>query len=616
MRTLTVLSAAALLAVVSLPAQDSPDSALRGSKIFEQREVVSGLENPWEVTWGPDDRLWVTERSGKRVTRVNPKTGEKRVAVTIDEISAPGGQDGLLGLALHPELLKGSGRDYVYVGYTYVDREAGPDPNVPDEANPYRYLYGKIVRYTYDPDAQTLGQPLELIRRLPAGNDHNGGRLKFGPDAKLYFTIGDQGHNQLGNFCLPIEAQRLPTAAEIGKKDYGAYVGKSLRLNLDGSIPADNPQLGGVRSHVFTYGHRNIQGIDFGPSGALYAAEHGPKTDDEINVLKRGQNYGWPHVAGLRDDKAYVYARWAESKTPCAEISFSDIEIHPDVPREPESAFEKPFQEPIATLFTVENGYDFENPACGGVNYICWPTVGISGVEHYAAGKAGVPGWDNVLLVTTLKRGSLYIVPLTKDGKRQNGRISRHFQSENRFRDTAVSPDGRTIYVATDYSGLAEAIGGGVTRRMANPGAILAFTYQGEASAPIEPKPPATRMTEAPSSGQPGGVPAQGEPPRFTAAQAETGKTAYNANCAVCHGNTLVNGTFGTPLAGEYFDSKWRGKTVAAFFTHAKTMPPADPGSLSDDVYADITAYIFEMNGVEAGEKELEAENLDGLVIP
>src|SRR5690606_7062851 len=114
-------------------------------------------------------------------------------------------------LALHPELLQRTGNDYVYVGYTYRDESEGPDETVPDESSPYRYLYTKIVRYTYDEASETLGEPLELITGLPASNDHNSGRLKIGPDMKLYYTIGDGGKDQLGNWCIPIEAQRLPT---------------------------------------------------------------------------------------------------------------------------------------------------------------------------------------------------------------------------------------------------------------------------------------------------------------------------------------------------------------------------------------------------------------------
>src|SRR5215471_7554154 len=109
-------------------AQDSPDTVIRGTKQFRKSVLVSGLAGPWEVTWGPDGMLWVTERSGKRVTRIDPANGNKSTALTISEVSAPGGQDGLLGMALHPELLKGTGNDYVYVAYTYSDPGRGPNP--------------------------------------------------------------------------------------------------------------------------------------------------------------------------------------------------------------------------------------------------------------------------------------------------------------------------------------------------------------------------------------------------------------------------------------------------------------------------------------------------------
>lgn len=480
---------AVLLALVvfigAISAQDGPDSVIRGTKRFNKRVLVSGLAGPWELTWGPDNMLWVTEHWAKRLSRIDPTTGKLRVAITIDEVSAPGPQHGLLGIALHPELLKGTGNDYVYVAYTYVDKEKGPHPTVTDPASPYRYLYGKIVRLTYSPVDQKLSHPLNIITGLPAGNDHVGGRLKFGPDRKLYFTIGDQGNNQFGNFCLPTEAQRLPTQREIDNKNYDSYVGKSLRVDLDGSIPSDNPELNGVVSHVFTYGHRNPQGLDFGPDGTLYSSEHGPKTDDEINILTKGGNYGWPHVAGFKDDKAYVYANWSQSTTPCSQLKYetNDFDIPSSVPQEPESAFKEPFVNPIATMFTVPTDYNFKDSACKKVeptktssaDSICWPTVGASDVEYYESKGKGIPGWDKVLLVTTLKRGSLYVLPLSSDGKAAAGQFSRYFQSENRFRDSAVSPDGRTIYIATDSD-----------PNMENPGAILAFTYTGEGSTGAE----------------------------------------------------------------------------------------------------------------------------------
>lgn len=604
-RAAVLLASAVCFSVIS--AQDGPESVKRGTKRFDRKVVVSGLAGPWELTWGPDAMLWVTERTGKRVTRIDPKSGDQKTAITIDEVSAPGGQDGVLGMALHPELLKGTGKDYIYVVYTYVDKKRGPDPTVTDEASPYRYLYAKLVRLTYRASEGTLSDPVALLSGLPTGDDHTGGRLKFGPDQKLYLTIGDQGNNQFGNFCLGIESQRLPTKKEISDANYVAYVGKSLRINLDGSIPADNPKLDGVVSHVFTYGHRNPQGLDFSPNGTLYSSEHGPKTDDEINILTRGSNYGWPHVAGFNDNKAYVYARWGESSTPCSQLKYNDLAIPSSVPQEPESAFQKPFMNPLATMFTVPTGYNFQDTACKGIDFICWPTVGISDVEYYESKDKGIPGWDRVLLVTTLKRGSLYVLPLSADGKKTAGHFSRYFQSENRFRDTAVSPDGRTIYIATDPGGVAGAADAGTTAKMENPGAILAFTYTGEGG-PETAEPPPTVSSLNRNQDDPNPAPiANPIPPKFTADQAAGGKTAYTSTCAVCHGTTLTNGAYGTPLAGEYFRKKWTGRSVRSFYDRAHdTMPPGKPGSLPAATYADIVAYILEVNGFKSGNTALK----------
>ena len=437
--------------------------------------------------------------------------------------------------------------------------------------------------------------------------------MKIGPDRKLYYTIGDQGNDQLGNYCVPIESQRLPTQAEIQAKNYVSYVGKSLRLNLDGSIPNDNPQIAGVRSHVFTYGHRNPQGIDFGPDGTLYESEHGPKTDDEINILKAGTNYGWPHVAGLKDDKAYEYARWAESTTPCAQLKFSDLAIAPTVPREPESAFTRPFTEPIATMFTVPTGYNFSDPVCKGIDYICWPTVGVSSIEYYgASGKSGIPGWEKALLVTTLKRGSLYVVALSADGQRVQGPFSRYFQSDNRYRDTAVSPDGKTIYIATDPGWAGRGDGGRHHARDDQQGIDPRVHIRWGRDRYVRLNRSARQrcgsgQTAPAAAGLPAGARSAevGAAPQYTATQAAAGKTAFDADCAVCHGNTLRNGTMGPPLAGEAFSTLWAGRSVRALFDSAKTMPPANPGSLPDETYANLVAYILQMNDYAAGETPL-----------
>ena len=119
----------------------------------------------------------------------------------------------------------------------------------------------------------------------------------------------------------------------------------------------DFTEPGELALHVFTYGHRNMQGIDFAPNGTLYASEQGPKTDDEVNILVAGGNYGWPHVAGFRDDQAYQYARWADATTPCEQLQFSDITIDPSVPVEDETAYTAEIEEPLATMFTVPSDW-------------------------------------------------------------------------------------------------------------------------------------------------------------------------------------------------------------------------------------------------------------------
>jgi PQQ-dependent dehydrogenase (s-GDH family) len=608
-RRRTSLCLAALVTASALGlAQGGPETVRPETKRFDMRVVTTGLDNPWEVTWGPDGALWVTERSALRITRVDPQTGEKRVAASVRHLASATGPGGVLGMALHPQLLRGTGHDEVYVAMTYDDPSRPADARVADPASPFRHLRAKVVRFRYDAATTTLVEPVTILDGLPAGNDHLGLRLAFASDGTLHLTTGDRGGNQLGNFCHAVRSQRLPTQAEVAAGDWTTYEGKTLRLTTDGAIPADNPVIDGVRSHVFTYGHRNPQGLALGPDGTLYTTDHGPKTDDEVNVLVAGGNYGWPHVAGLRDDRAYVYARWADSTTPCATMRFSDLAIPESVPREPESAFTRPMIAPLATLFTVPSGFDFEDPACGGVHFLCWPTVAASSVASYVGGPTGIPGWDRVLIVTALKRGSLYIVPVDAAGQRLGGAISREARTQNRYRDTAVHPDGRTIFVATDNGGLVEARDGGVAKNVDNGGALLAFTYAVEAPtvAPTTMSAPRAPLRDEALVPAPGTT---GPPPPITRAQVAAGKTAYEATCAVCHGGTLTNGTFGTPLAGAYFRRQWSGRPVAELFEKSRSsMPPTAAGSLPAETYAAILAYVLEVNGVAPGASALPAD--------
>ena len=269
----------------------------------------------------------------------------------------------------------------------------------------------------------------------------------------------------------------LSTAAEIAAGDWSHYVGKVLRLNLDGSIPTDNPTFDGVQSHLFTYGHRNVQGLAISPDGQVYAAEHGPKTDDEINLLTGGKNYGWPQVAGYQDDQAYVYANWSAAPD-CEQLAYSDYTIPASVPQEKESDWSAPdFAPPLHTFGTVASDYNFQKAECAPNEYICWPTVAPSGIDFYSAPEGGMPDWQPSVLVTALKTGTVYRLALSEDGKSVEGDAVSYFKTTNRYRDLAISPDGRTFYVITDNDNNTQDPDGRPTATLDNPGAILVFTY-------------------------------------------------------------------------------------------------------------------------------------------
>jgi PQQ-dependent dehydrogenase (s-GDH family) len=456
MRTLLGVLGVALAAGSMASAMQDPTIITNPPERFTMRVVASGLEGPWELTWGPDQQLWVTERRGRRVVRINPADGSRSTVVTVHEVHQSVSQDGLLGLALHPDLLRGNGNDFAYIAFTYDDA-AGPSLR--------RRM--AVRRYEYDAQSRTLRNASDIITGLPTHDDHVGGRLVIGRDQKLYLTIGDQGSNFGGNRCNANHAQELPTAAQVQAKNWSGYEGKILRMNLDGSIPADNPSIDGVRSHVFSYGHRNPLGLVIGPKGEVYESEHGPNTDDEVNLIESGRNYGWPNVAGYRDDKTYVYANWSASKpTPCDTLPPGNA-VPSSVPAQTEMSWNNTrFAPPLRTFFTVDSSYTVQG--------IGSATMAPGGIDIYTS--TGIPGWQNSLLALSLIRGVVYRLPLAPDGKSVSGAPTELFPTANRYRDIAINPDGRTIYLATDPEGPSRDPSG-KTRTLANPGSILEFTY-------------------------------------------------------------------------------------------------------------------------------------------
>jgi glucose/arabinose dehydrogenase len=217
---------------------------------FRIETVTMDLEVPWGASFAPNGDLYVTERPG-RVQRVGHENGRREEVVDLTDRVAARGEGGLLGLALHPE-----DPDLAYTYQTYQ----GPDG-----------LVNRVVRHRVRDD---FARESVVLDGIPGASIHDGGRIAFGPEGSLYVTTGDAGRGARA-------------------QDPHSLAGKVLRLRPDGSPRPDNP----FGNAVFTLGHRNPQGLAW-REGTLFSTEHGPATDDEINVLRAGNNYGWPEVKG------------------------------------------------------------------------------------------------------------------------------------------------------------------------------------------------------------------------------------------------------------------------------------------------------------------------------
>lgn len=263
--------------------ENSPQSQIS----FKIETVVGNLEVPWSIVWAPDGRMIFTERPGRVRVFQNGKLQSQPVFVVPDVDT--GGETGLMSIALHPQF---QSNRFVYLSYGY---------NANGE-------FVRVVRYRETPNG--FADRKVIIENIPSAQFHAGCRLRFGPDGKLYITTGDATDRNL--------AQQLNSIA-----------GKILRLNDDGTIPSDNPFVGrsDARPEIFAYGSRNAQGIDFQPgTNLLFETEHGPSGfdgpggGDEVNIIERGKNYGWPLIHH-RQTRAGMEAPLLEYTPACAPAS-------------------------------------------------------------------------------------------------------------------------------------------------------------------------------------------------------------------------------------------------------------------------------------------------------
>jgi glucose/arabinose dehydrogenase len=315
------------------------------------------VDVPWEIKVEGVDYLWVTERGGL-VSRIDLETGVKTVVLDLTSTVHAVSESGLLGLVLHPDF---PSTPEVFLVYTYGTEDANG------------FFKERMVKYTFN--GTNLVNPDVLIDDILAWQNHNGSRLHIMDDNTILMSTGECYQANLA-------------------QDENSLNGKYLRINMDGSIPADNPTPG---SYVYSMGHRNSQGICELPDGTIIASEHGPTTDDELQVLQPGLNYGWPLIHGFCDES-------------------------------------------------------FEDAPCSTGNYTepihAWtPTIATSDLVYYQ--NAAFPEWNNRLLMTTLNGQRLVAMQLDANATDVVDEDQYFLNQFGRLRDIAIGPD-KEIYIATN----------------------------------------------------------------------------------------------------------------------------------------------------------------------
>lgn len=494
--------------------------------LFNIDTVAKNLGYPWEITYGPDDSLWITEARGYRVLRVSSSRTETQKNVlpqqvlkiplgageiNFDRSSNRWPQGGMQGLAIHPDFMTDPNKRWVYLSYVYKKQSC---PNGSSGAP--CFFRSKIVRcrFYFAADAGNPSFPLKdtltiidtVMSNLPGSNDHNSGRLTIspfteGPDNKykLYYTIGDMGAGQFNNDTRVNYAQTLDTCE-----------GKILRLNTepDGDlsygvvhdyntwrqwIPNDNPYnhsvaaFSALKTPVYSFGHRNAQGIVWGNVNGtwrLYSSEHGGKSDDEVNNIFPATNYGWPKVSGMGTDNNYSSLDGFANNDVLANqlVNYSENTW----------ATTNSMQRP---LFATFNWAASAIPSDAS-NIFTWGTIAPSSIDIY---QGNIPGWKNSLLVTSLKYG-MYRLKLKSTGDYVDSSSSSNtvdtfpLLHSWRVRDVAINPapNSGTFWVVMDSTGSTSGPTGGFSGSN-NPtrdgGKILRLSYKTLITLPINNNP-------------------------------------------------------------------------------------------------------------------------------
>ncbi|MFZ1533165.1 MAG: PQQ-dependent sugar dehydrogenase, partial [Chitinophagaceae bacterium] len=489
------------------------------------------LNYPWEITYGPDNNLWVTEARAYKLSKIDPNTGTKTTVLDLSMGStwlttngAPAGSDtlaaiatntwngpwpigtstnpiwpqgGFAGMALHPNFLDGSGtKDFVYI--TYVHRYVSGGG-----AYAGIRFRNKIVRFTYNSGTQKFSSPVIIANDLPGSTDHNSQRMIIAPVGGvnyLFMASGDMGAGQFGNRDKTNNAQNS-----------NSLEGKILRYNLESDgdagdlawIPNDNPY--GATNPVWSIGIRNNQGLAYDPAtGFLYGSSHGPYSDDEINIIEAGKNYGHPLVIGYSSDGNYNGTTAQPLNTSVtAGAPFSDptqgVSGCPPIGNEAANAatIGITYRDPIFSAYASSNATiktSWKNQP--NVPNAGWESEAWSGLDLYT--NTVIPGWKRSLIASGLKWGRMIRLKLGTNGtttlpsnlsQNNTGDTVTYFQSGNRYRDLAYGPNGKDIYLVMDNSSATSGPGVGNPTVPACPGCLIKYTFLGyvkDGSSPIE----------------------------------------------------------------------------------------------------------------------------------